>query len=428
MKYSLNLNKDAYSTSGLEKFLRKYCINAFESLIPFFNLFEIMDGNMIRCDIKPFTKQLFEDPEVNSVDYCYTFSKCWSCQCVDYFSLDEHELNFRGKCKEKYARNAMNFGFKEIFKSPQQPNSFAKLGQSFPETKQEPSELAHEFGQTFGDNLKYLGLIDTVVKIKDTNKVFDDFKQLLRIDFNNNSLESLPDSMLGVKSLAMLCLLNNPITQLPKSFRSLENFQVLEIFRLPLRREVAKERIGLPCKFRKLEVTSAPLDQIPFDFTDCINSMESLSFIGVDWHDMNSPVYKFSYDLERIAEMYKHLLTEAEVKERMDKADTVNVGFIDDDDIIKFNAGIFCEMPRLGRQSKSLYFFYLNALNVYFGLTLFISTHTLTVRVVIFIYLFDSKVLNKIELYNFYKFTILSMSKINNTTVAVDIHEDLSTF
>ena len=212
-----------------------------------------------------------------------------------------------------------------------------------------------EFVEKFNE-IKYLGVIDRPLTIKQPEEIFNKLKCLTLIDFSNNNIEEIPDSLLQTNSLLSLTIENNPIKSLKSaSFKQLRHLKNLELTNLSLNKDrlslSGAELIVLPSRLESFDFSRMPFDSIPFDFGECKTSLTKLNFSGVQWPlveeygGVNAMITH-----EQIAKAYCNLMNENELAKVFRYFDTNGAamkGVLQRKEMLKLAAFVFKRFARL---------------------------------------------------------------------------------
>jgi Leucine-rich repeat (LRR) protein len=310
------------------KFLRDFSFEIFNSLIIHFD--EVDFTGEVSTDIEVMEKCLTAD-EVDSDDYNF-FSACTYCQKCDQYI---EKLSSEQKISQKYASNALVFVLHEGDQVKIEENSI---------------DLKKSFADKFSE-LKMLSLFNGLVRIEEPQSVLNSFKSLVRLDFENNKIDSLPESIFNLKSVAQLSVAFNPIKHLPNSFQYFKNLKVLKLESLTL--SELTDTLVLPKKLEGLTAKSLPFKSVLFDFTHCSSSLTSLELSGVSWINVEDYSKNSVFTLEQITFKFRIWLSEAQINKLFHTFDTKNKGYLNEEEMTKFNAFIYKRIPRLGSESTA---------------------------------------------------------------------------
>ncbi len=320
--------KEESSTRKVDKFIRNLSFEIFSSLIVYY---EKSDFEQIYTELEPMSSCLNEE-EKKSDDYNF-FSACTYCQKCDQYSF-EKILN-QEKISQKYASNALGFVLHHA---------------SQEKIEEDTLDLNKSFAEKFSE-LKMLLLFNSLIRFEDSANVFNNFKSLIRVDFENNKMIALPESLFNLKSIAQLNIALNPIKSLPNSFQNLKNLQILSLESLTL--SDMNENLVLPKKLKTLTAKSLPFKGVPFDLSNCLNTLTSLELSGVSWINFGDYGNNAMFTLDQLTFNYRIWFNEAQIKKLFQTFDTKNKGYLNEEEIIKFNAFLFKRIPRLGSELKA---------------------------------------------------------------------------
>jgi hypothetical protein len=190
-------------------------------------------------------------------------------------------------------------------------------------------------------------------------KFFQKFQKLTSIQLDNCGLDSIPNSILNVKTLKSLTIINNnkiDISQTSNQFEDLNNLKFLILNNLTTTTTTTTtELISLPATIKTLEIKGLKLNYLPFNFNNCLQSIEKLTLSGVEWVTIDATVNKsFMKNREALISLFKHILTRNEINKLFDYFDADKSGFLSVDELFKLNAFIFKQFPRLGDNFNDL--------------------------------------------------------------------------
>jgi len=188
-------------------------------------------------------------------------------------------------------------------------------------------------------------------------KFFQKFQKLTSIQLDNCCLDSIPNSILNVKKLKSLSIINNnkiDISKLSNQFEDLKNLKFLILNNLTSA-TTTTELISLPAAIKTLEIKGLKLNYLPFNFNNCLESIEKLTLSGVEWVTIDATVNKsFMKNREALLSLFKHTLTRNEINKLFDYFDADKSGFLSVDELFKLNAFIFKQFQRLGDNFNDL--------------------------------------------------------------------------
>ncbi|RMZ98086.1 serine threonine- kinase pats1 [Brachionus plicatilis] len=283
--------------------LKDFFHEIFTKLVIFFNISDIKN-NQVLIDIAPITKNLSNE-EKKRDEYSFV-SRCSFCQSNCYNSFSE--LKYSERLKNKYSQSAMIYTIKS--------------GNPYDLQTPEAVEINEEFVHKFNE-IKIIGVLNQKVLINEPNLI-SSLKYLTCIRFENNGLESLPESLFELD---------------------------LNIENLSLSSDGLNEKLTLPEDINSLSFSSMLFDDLPFDFDNCKLSIQKLSFSAIEWFNVNEYrtlnfaqlVFKLGFylDIGKITKLMAYF--------DHSKSDQLNK-----EEILKLNAFIFKKFVRLGEKYSEL--------------------------------------------------------------------------
>lgn len=304
-----------------------------------------LNKDFIEIELKNFTAMLSTDDK-RKEEYAF-FSKCAFCQIKDFNYTTP--VSISQKLESKYSICSMQLASKLDYGSNQL------------ESVTFDDDLVAKFNE-----IKYLGMIDRVLNIKQPESIFLKFKCLTFVNFSNNNLESIPDSLMKNECLMYLEIVNNPIKTIKNEFKGLHSLKLLEFGNLSINENdlfkgkkinkiTESDLFRLPGGLEKLLIKSMPFSIIPFNLNDCKENLTELQFEGVHWPlieeygGVNALI-----TLDQIQKLLDKQLTQSQITKLFKYLDsTNNNGVLRSDEIIKLNAFIYKKFPRLTPNGKN---------------------------------------------------------------------------
>lgn len=214
--------------------------------------------------------------------------------------------------------------------------------------------------------------MNTNLKFESNEEIFPSRNKLLKIQWENNQLESIPKSIFNLKSLKSLEITNNPIKKLNyDGLSNMVNLEILELCRLNLKEsfEIKSELKPLPKTVKILILSSLRLDYIPFDLSRNESSLNELVFSGIPWFSSDSFINindsfktpsrrnqagNITINRDVLIEKLNEIFQKEESIKIFNYFDSSRRGFLNIEELNKLNAFLFKRFPRLGGNSSYL--------------------------------------------------------------------------
>lgn len=328
--------------------MRKYFRDVYETFSLFFS------NDDLRMPIEIDNKKLIdlvpvESREAKELNFYYKphdirigrFSTVCSYCNLDGYNNDSDEKHI--KSVNKYSACCPTFGISS--KSGDKLKNILKLGDIF--TNMYP-------------NLKYFSVEGIKLEFENELIFFDKLSKLIEVELDGNEIKNIPFSVQNLKDLKSLIIRNNPISSLSgdKSsiFDSLTNLYTLELDNLSLLFDSANEveLISLPNSLHKLVLSRMALNFVPVNLKSCASSLTHFSFTGIPWinFDDYGGYNNSTLTYENINKEFGKIFPKETITQLFQHFDSSNDGFLQKEEINKFNAFIFKKFNRLGEKPE----------------------------------------------------------------------------
>ncbi|CAF0705574.1 unnamed protein product, partial [Brachionus calyciflorus] len=289
----------------------------------------LLDRDLNSSEIYQFQKNLNQQSS--------HLAKCYFCHLADlnYNSKNDQGLNLSQKITKysKFCTRFMLVAYEET--SIDLDNRFAEL---FP-------------------NIRTLLLINPTLKIVE-DSIFTKFIYLNQLRLINNNLQDIPRSILNLENLKSLAF-NNELISDNLNFENMINLQTLEIKNIEMKNTTRV--INLPNCLRSLKVSNSSFSHFCFNLNK--ESIQEFELKGIPLLDL----YKYSKNdslisLENLISGFEGtlLIKKEQIKKLFEFFDSNSNGYLDLNEIVKFNAFIFKKYNRLGPQIPSIIFEMIN--------------------------------------------------------------------
>ena len=209
-------------------------------------------------------------------------------------------------------------------------------------------------------NLK--GAVCTPLVFDNEETLFANNQKLKILQFENNHIDTLPDSIFNLQSLKSIELTNNPLRKLIK-FEKFKNLEIIHLENLKISYSEFNKNgpQKLPANIRLLTIDKLRLNAMPFELGSSTNQLKELVFSGIPWISIDlrgrsraRSQQNVMLDKENVLGQLNCIFDAQESAELFSYFDSTNSGFLKLEELNKLNAFIFKRLPRLGDNDNFL--------------------------------------------------------------------------
>lgn len=266
-----------------------------------------------------------------------------SCMCLTSLSYDHEQ--YASMPTHKYAKSCVKFTYK-IEESDQEEDD--------EEEEQEDSDILFDLNREVVENYAFLRSISLIGTKVTLDKSIEELAHLKYLELIRNELTEIPKSVYLCKKLECLVIEDNPITYFSTehdTFSEMTGLKKLFISNVKFD-STRTQMVVLPESLEELVCTSIAAEFIPFDFKLCSSTLETLTFTGFKWIDLeefggaNACLSLENLKTKLVKE--NKLMSASEVEKLLQQFDNDGSGYLESEELIHLNALLFKSFDRLG--------------------------------------------------------------------------------